>query len=102
MVFSPLTMSAVDRVSAAVSSCPVAWGTGESRSPSTSSFIRSAQARMGTLMLLDSFSATTMEARMETRMTITLISMPKYVSARKFDLGDATATLQPSVPPTGA
>ena len=32
---------------------PVAWGTGESRSPSTSSFIRRAQACMGTLMLLE-------------------------------------------------
>lgn len=82
MVFSPVTISAVERVSSAVSSWPVAWGTGESRSPSTSSFIRRAQACMGTLMLLESFRATTMEAMMETATTSTLINMPKYVSAR--------------------
>ena len=82
MVFSPSTSSAVDRVSSAVSSRPLLWGTGDSRSPSTSSFIRSAQARMGTLILLDSFTATTMEARMEATITATLRNMPKYVSDR--------------------
>ena len=68
--------------SSAVSSRPVAWGTEDFRSPSTSSFIRSAQARMGTLMLLDSFKATTMDATIETKITRTLMRMPKYVSAR--------------------
>ncbi len=82
MVFRPATMAAVERVSSAVSSWPVAWGAGDFRSPSTSSFIRAAQARMGTLMLLDSFIATTMEARIEATITAILMTMPKYVSAR--------------------
>ena len=82
MVFSPSTIAAVERVSSAVSSCPAVWGTGAFRSPSTSSFIRSAQARMGTLMLLDSFKATTIDAMIETTITSTLMRMPKYVSAR--------------------
>ena len=82
MVFSPVTISAVERVSSAVSSWPLAWGTGDSRSPSTSSFIRLAQACMGTLILLESFSATAMEARMEATITSTLIRMPTYVSVR--------------------
>ena len=81
-MFKPCTISAVERVSSAVSSWPVAWGTGEDRSPFTSSFIRSAQARMGTLILLDSFKATTIEARLAAMTTRTLRSIPKYVSAR--------------------
>ena len=82
MVFRPFTISAVERVSSAVSSCPLTWGTGDSRSPSTSSFIRAAQARMGLLILLDSFRATTMEARMDAMITRILMTIPKYVSAR--------------------
>ena len=82
MVFRPVTISAVERVSSAVSSCPFVCGTGADRSPATSSFIRPAQARMGSLMLLDSFRATTMEARMEAMITSTSMAMPKYVSAR--------------------
>ncbi len=82
IVFRPFTSSAVERVRTAVSSWPWVSGTGDWRSPATSSFIRSAQARMGTLMLLDSFKATTMEIRMEATITATLMIMPKYVSAR--------------------
>ncbi len=102
MVFKPTTMSAVERVSSPVSSSPVAWGTGEVKSPATSSFIRSAQARMGTLILEDSFRATTMEARMEAAITARLMKMPKYVLARYSYFSAVTATLQPSVPFTGA
>jgi hypothetical protein len=75
MVFSPAIMSAVARVSSAVSSCPRVSGTGDFRSPSTSCFIRWQQARMGTLMLLASFTATTMEARAATTLTKMLIRM---------------------------
>ncbi len=82
MVFRPVTISAVAWVSSAVSSWPLVWGTGEFKSPSTSSFIRAHTARMGTLILLDSFRATTMEARMEATITRMLIRIPMYVSVR--------------------
>ena len=82
MLFSPDTMSAVARVSSAVSSWPLTWGTGDLRSPSTSCFIRWQQARMGLLIWLDSFRATTMEARPEATTTSTSTSIPAYVSLR--------------------
>ena len=42
----------------------------------------SAQARIGALILTESFRATTIDASMEIRITSTLIIMPKYVSFR--------------------
>ena len=82
MVFSPVTMSAVDWVSWAVSSRLPVWGTGDFRSPATSSFIRSHTARMGLLMLVDKRRATAMEARAEAALTRMLMRMPTYVSVR--------------------
>ncbi len=82
MVFKPVTMAAVERVSSAVSSWPLARGTGDFRSPSTNNFIRSAQACMGPLMLLDSFRATTIDAMIETTITSILMRILEYVSAR--------------------
>ncbi len=82
MVFRPFTKSAVDFVNSAVSSLPCVSGTGDSRSPSTRSFMRLAQACMGRLILLDSFSATTTDAIMEIIITAMLINIPKYVSAK--------------------
>ncbi len=82
MAFRPCIISAVERVNSAVSSRPVAWGTGEDKSPSTSSFMRSAQARIGMLMLLDSFTATIIEARLAPIITSTFRNIPTYVSVR--------------------
>ena len=76
MVFSPATISAVERISSAVSSWLVVFGTGDSKSPCTSCFIRLAQACMGTLILLESFRATTMEAAMEAIITRILRNIP--------------------------
>ena len=70
-------MSAVERVNSAVSSFPLAMGTGDSKSPSTNSFIRSTQFRIGTLIVLDNFNATTMEASIDAAITATLINIPK-------------------------
>ncbi len=82
MVFSPETISAVAWVSWAVSSRLAVWGTGDFKSPSTSSFIRWHTARMGLLMLVDSLRATAMEARAEAALTRMLMRMPTYVSVR--------------------
>ena len=82
MIFSPFTMSAVARVSCAVSSWPSACGTGDFRSPFTSWFIRVQQACIGVLMLPESFTATTTEARLEATTTRILMRMPIYVSVR--------------------
>ena len=82
MVPSPSTSEAVERTSMLVSSRPFATGTGVSRSPSTRSFIRSAQAFMGFLMLFARIRATTLEITMERAMTARFTAMAVYVVER--------------------
>ena len=82
MVDNPVTSSAVDSVSMPVSSLLTTSGTGDSRSPSTSKRIRSAQAFIGRLMLLASFRATMMESRMASTIITRLMAISKYVVDR--------------------
>ncbi len=72
----PSTREAVDRESMAVSSLPATFGTGVSRSPSTSSCIRFAQAFMGLLMLPASTRATAMDISTAATITTMLMAMP--------------------------
>ena len=66
MILSPSTSSWVDRASMPVSSLLFTRGTGESKSPSTRSRMRSAQAFIGTLMFPASQNATALETSTDT------------------------------------
>ena len=76
IVLIPSTSIAVDFASIPVSSFVVILGMGVSKSPSTRSFIRFAQAFIGRLMLLARTRATTLEIKIERMITAILTAIP--------------------------
>ncbi len=75
-VLKPSTKAVVERASMPVSSLVDIRGMGVSKSPSTNSCIRCAQAFIGLLMLPASSRATTMEIKTADTITMILMAMP--------------------------
>ncbi len=81
-VRSPSTRVSVDLTSTPVSSLLVIFGIGVSKSPSTNSFIRFTQARIGLPILTARARATITEINMEAAITAILMTIASRVDSR--------------------